>query len=56
MILTHERLKKKKICRLKLEEVFIEKTLVIIKPDGVTRRCKTSINRKNSTAFRAKES
>ena len=38
MILTHERLKKKKICRLKLEEVFIEKTLVIIKPDGVRRQ------------------
>ena len=31
-------LKKKKICRLKLEEVFIEKTLVIIKPDGVRRQ------------------
>lgn len=38
MIFTHERLKKKKICRLKLEEVFIEKTLVIIKPDGVRRQ------------------
>ena len=38
MIFTHERLKKKKIGRLKLEEVFIEKTLVIIKPDGVRRQ------------------
>ena len=38
MILTHERLYKMKFCRLILEEVFIEKTLVIIKPDGVRRQ------------------
>ena len=52
MIFTHERLKKKENLQVKIGGSIHRKDT----RNHKTRRCKTSINRKNSTAFRAKES